>query len=94
MAIDPRDQELEDGEEYRLQVLALMEPNEYQDAGKRAAVETATTAIGRLLEGKNDIDLQQCAVRSMTGVNLVEYRDFVIWDLDELSLDQGDNPPQ
>lgn len=94
IALDPLDQELDEGDEYRLQVLALMEPDEYLDTGKRAAVEAALVAIGRLLEGANDIDLEQCVVKSMADVSVAEYRDFVIWDLDELSLEEGDEPPQ
>ena len=93
IALDPMDEELADGEAYRMQVLALMEPEDFEDAERQRAVTATVAEMEQLLDGREDIDLEQCEVRSMTNVSLAEHRDFVIWDFDELSLEEGENPP-
>lgn len=93
IALEPMDEELADGDAYRVQVLALMEPDDFDEAGKREAVTKVVAELEQVLDDRDDIDLEQCVVRSMTDVSFAEYRDFVIWDFDELSLEEGEDPP-
>ena len=84
IALDPMDEE----QINRMQVLALMEPEDFEDAERQRAVTATVAEMEQLLDGREDIDLEQCEVRSMTNVSI----EFVILDFDELSLRGGVEP--
>lgn len=94
IAIDPEDAELPAGEIYTVQVVGLMETRDHEDAQKRAAVDAAMARIQVLIDRCNGVDIEVCVSESMGQMTLDEFRDFAVWDYDELSLDADVEPPQ
>lgn len=94
IALDPEDIELPDEQPYRLQVVALIEPEVYEDADRRAGLDRAMGQIGQLLEHCRGIELDACVTQSMAEMTVDVFRSFDIWDYDELSLEGGLLPPE
>lgn len=93
IALNPDGIELAPEEPYVVQVAALMEAADYADPQRRAAVDGAMLHIGALLDQCPGLELDACVSQSMAEMTLDVYRDFDLWDYDELSLDVGAEPP-
>lgn len=93
IAINPDGVELASEEPYVVQVAALMDADDYADAQRRAAVDGAMNHIEALLEQCPGLELDACVSQSMATMTLEVYRDFDLWDYDELSFDAGADPP-
>ena len=94
IAIDPDDVDLPPEQPYAVQVVALMESADYAVAQRRAAVDIAVQRIQELLDLCPGIDLDACISQSMGEMTIDVYRDFLIWDVDDLSLDADVDPPR
>jgi len=93
VAIDPDDQELPDGNDYNLQVVALMYAEDFAQAPIRKAVDSAVEQLQRLLDNCSEIALDACVTRSTETMTVEEYRGFLTWDFDDVSFEDGDLPP-
>ncbi|MGH8187373.1 MAG: hypothetical protein ACREUC_12500, partial [Steroidobacteraceae bacterium] len=78
---------------YIIQVVALMEGPLYSDPQCKATVDVAMHQIEELLDQCPGVELDACVSQSMAEMTLEVYRDFDLWDYDELSLDAGALPP-
>ena len=94
IAIDPDDRELDANTPYLVQVVALMEDANFSDPRRRAPVENALLQIQQLIDRSVGIELETCVSESMGRMSVDIFRDFAIWDYDELSLDADAEPPQ
>jgi hypothetical protein len=94
IALDPRDEELAPDQSYVVQIVALMEAADFADQHRREAVEGAMQALENLLDHCGGIEFDACVCQSMSEMTLDVFRDFSIWDYDELSLDAGAQLPQ
>jgi hypothetical protein len=94
IAINPEGAELPVGHAYEMQLVALMETADYEDLKKRAAVDEALARIQQLIDRCPDIDLEVCVSQSMGQMTVDEFRDFAIWDYDEMSLELDIQPPR
>ena len=95
IAINPDDAELSKIEdEYQLQLIALMEPDQYENAQIYEAVANEIEKIEAILGNCDGIDLQACEVESLGNITVAEYRDFSVWDYDHLSWEQNIDPPE
>ena len=94
IAIDPEDRELEKGVAYLVQIVALMEESDFVDPVRREPVEAAIRQVQGLLDQCEDIELDACVVESSGRMTVEEYREFDVWDYDELSLEAGTEPPR
>jgi hypothetical protein len=77
-----------------VQIVALMEAEDFANQHRREAVEGAMQALENLLDHCGGIELDACVCQSMSEMTLDVFRDFSIWDYDELSLDAGAQLPQ
>jgi hypothetical protein len=93
IAVDPDGTELTPDEPYVVQVVALMEAADYADPQRRAPVDEAMHHIQTFLDQCPGLELEACVSESMAEMTLEVFRDFDIWDYDELSLDAGAEPP-
>lgn len=93
IAIDPDDRELDPDTSYVVQVVALMEEDNFADPARRTPVDEALHQIQQILDVCPGIDLEACVAESMGRMTIDVFRDFAIWDYDELSLDGGVHPP-
>jgi|SRR5690349_15534974 len=94
IAIDPSDQELGPEDGYAVQVVALMENDDFLNQQMREAVEGAMKGIEALLDGCEGIELDACICQSTAAITLDEYVAFSPWDYDDLSLEAGAVVPQ
>jgi hypothetical protein len=94
IALDPEDVEMPDDQTYRLQLVALIEPEVHQDIQRRTAIDRAMAHISDLLEHCRGIELDACVTQSMAEMTVDVFRSFDIWDYDELSLEAGLLPPE
>jgi hypothetical protein len=93
IAIDPEDRELDANTPYVVQVVALMEDADFSDEHRRASVDRALHQIQQRLDRSVGIELEACVSESMARMTVDIFRDFVIWDYDELSLEAHADPP-
>jgi hypothetical protein len=93
IAIDPDDRELDANTPYVVQIVALMEDADFSDLRRRASVESALQQIQQLLDRSVGIELETCVSESMGRMTVDVFRDFAIWDYDELSLEAHAEPP-
>lgn len=93
IAIDPDDRELDPGTPYVVQVVALMEDEAFTNPGRRARVDHALGQMQQLLDQEAGVELEACVAESMARMTIDAFRDFSIWDYDELSLEGGAEPP-
>jgi hypothetical protein len=94
IALNPDGTELAPEVPYVAQIVALVDGADYADPLRRAAVDGAMHQIEELLDQCPGIELDACVSQSMAEMTLDVYRDFDLWDYDELSLDAGAEPPQ
>jgi len=94
IAIDPRDEELRPDQNYAVQVVALMDAADFADQQRREAVEGAMHELQNMLDHCDGIELEACVCHSMAEMTVDIFRDFSIWDYDELSLEAGVQPPE
>lgn len=94
IALDPSDEELGPEQNYVVQVVALMEPEDFEDQESRQVVEGAMHTLQNLLDHCDGIELDACVCQPMSGMTLDVFRDFSIWDYDDLSFAAGAEPPQ
>jgi hypothetical protein len=93
IAIDPDDRELDANTPYLVQVVALMEDANFSDPRRRGPVENALQQIQQLIDRSVGIELETCVSESMARMSVDIFRDFAIWDYDELSLEAHAEPP-
>lgn len=94
IAIEPRDEELGPGQSYVVQVVALMESADFNHPQSREAVEGAMQDLQNLLDHCDGIELDACVCESMSEMTVDIFRDFSIWDYDDLSFEADALPPQ
>lgn len=94
IAIDPDDRELDANTPYVVQVVALMEDENFLDPRRRALVENALQQVQQAIDRSVGIELETCVSESMARMSVDIFRDFAIWDYDELSLEADAEPPQ
>lgn len=94
IGLDPPDEELGPEATYTVQMVALMDPSDFADQHRREAVEGAMQALQNLLDHCNGIELEACVCQSMADMTVDVYRDFSLWDYDQLSLEADDEPPE
>ena len=92
VAIDPDDEDLPDGNDYNLQVVALMYAEDFAQAPIRKVVDSTVEQLQRLLDNCSGIALDACATGSTETMTVEEYRGFLTWDLDDVSFEAGDLP--
>jgi hypothetical protein len=71
-----------------------MEDANFSDPRRRAPVENALQQIQQLIDRSVGIELETCVSESMARMSVDIFRDFAIWDYDELSLEAHAEPPQ
>jgi hypothetical protein len=94
IAIDPRNDELGPDQDYAIQIVALMDPDDFADPPRRDAVKAAMQKLEALLDQCEGIDLDACECRSTGDITLEEFQGFSIWDYDDLSFDVEAIVPQ
>lgn len=94
IAINPNDQELVPEEDYAVQIVALMENDDYLNQQTRETVEGAMKGLEALLDKCEGIELDACVCQSTGVITLDEYVAFSPWDYDDLSLEVGAVVPQ
>jgi hypothetical protein len=94
IALDPQDQELGPEQKYIVQIVALMEEPDFANEHRREAVEAAMQKLQNLLDHCAGLVLDACVCQSMSEMTVDVFRDFSIWDYDELSLETGHPVPQ
>ena len=94
IALDPGDEELGPDQDYVVQVVALMEAEDYANQERREAVEVVMGSVQNLLDHCGGIELEACVCQSMSEMTIDIFRDFNTWDYDELSLETGAQLPQ
>lgn len=94
IALDPQDEELGPEEAYVVQVVALMEPVYFADQHRREVVEAAMQTMQNVLDNCDGIELEACVCQSMADITVDVFRDFSMWDYDQLSLEAGGQAPQ
>ena len=70
-----------------------METADFDNQQSREAAEAAMESLQNLLDHCEGIELDACLCQSMSEMTVAVFRDFSIWDYDELSLDAGGQPP-
>jgi len=86
IALNPDDQELAPDTPYVIQIVALMSENEFTDGERRGPVEEALGQIQQLIDRCPGIELEACVTESAGRMTIDVFREFVIWDYDDLSL--------
>jgi hypothetical protein len=76
IALDPRDEELGPDQSYVVQIVALMEAEDFADQHRREAVEGATQALQNLLDHCGGIELDACVCQSLSEMTLDVFRDL------------------
>src|SRR5258708_24960508 len=94
IAIDPDDRELEPDAPYVVQVVALMEEDDFANPERRAPVEDALSQIQQILHRCVGIELEACIAESMARMTVDTFRDFATWDYDDISLEVNTQPPR
>jgi hypothetical protein len=94
IALNPDDQELEPDTPYVIQIVALMSENDFTDVGRRSPVEEALGQIQQLIDRCPGIELEACVAESASSMTIDVFREFVIWDYDDLSLNASTSPPR
>jgi hypothetical protein len=93
IALNPDDQELELDIPYVVQIVALMSEIDFSDRGRRGPVEEALGQIQQLIDRCPGIELDVCAAESANRMSIDVFRQFAIWDYDDLSLNANVLPP-
>ena len=93
IALNPDDQELEPDTPYVIQIAALMSESDFTDEERRGPVEEALSQIQQLIDKCAGIELEVCVAESANRMTIDVFRQFVIWDYDDLSLNANVLPP-
>jgi hypothetical protein len=94
IALNPDDQELEPDTPYVIQIVALMSENDFTDGERRGPVEEALGQIQQLIDRCPGIELEVCVAESAGRMTIDVFREFAIWDYDDLSLNANIVPPR
>ena len=93
IAINPDNVELAPEQPYVAQIVALMESDNFAAQQRRAIVDAAVQRLQTLIDICPGIELDACVSQSMGEMTIDVYRQFSIWDYDEMSLAEGVEPP-
>ncbi len=90
------DDELPEGEDYRVVLIATMLDEHFSDSPRRTSAQELLGRVEAIMGTCSGVDLGFTELRSEAGLSLHELRTLKRWDFDDLSLRQGpidDLPP-
>jgi hypothetical protein len=83
------DDELPEGEDYQLVLIATMLDEHYCDSSRRTSTQELLDRMEAIMGRCSGVDLSFTELRSEAGLSLHELRTLKRWDFDDLSLRRG-----
>lgn len=93
IALNPDDEELQPDTPYAVQIVALMSESDFETPERRIPVDAALSQMEQIIDRCNGIELDACVAESTGRMTIDIFRQFSIWDYDDLSLNVGSTPP-
>ncbi|HMF79430.1 MAG TPA: hypothetical protein VK604_27465 [Bryobacteraceae bacterium] len=90
LALEPEDEELEEGENYTLMLVACCTRETWEHTSKNIEAIALVSSISDHLRNCKGIDVREPLLRSEHQMTLEDVRELIRWDYDYLSYRSGD----